>query len=95
MDTVGPFPRVKLGVGVMLATHPYLLSRWWMSRSYISSPHWRQNDAPGHLCFHFKYKYQSEKSVNGQLRMDPKEQNVKDVRMASNGIMLIKDFLQI
>jgi hypothetical protein len=31
-------PEVKRGRGVMLTTHPYLIQRSWMSRSYTSSP---------------------------------------------------------
>jgi hypothetical protein len=31
-------PGVKRGRGVMLTTHPHLVPRSWMSRSYISSP---------------------------------------------------------
>jgi hypothetical protein len=31
-------PGVKRGRGVMLTTHPHLVSRSWMSRSYTSSP---------------------------------------------------------
>jgi len=31
-------PGVKRGRGVMLTTHPYLVPRSWMSRSYTSSP---------------------------------------------------------
>jgi hypothetical protein len=32
-------PGVKRGRGVMLTTHPHLVPRSWMSRSYTSSPH--------------------------------------------------------
>jgi hypothetical protein len=38
MGTGSPFPGVKRGRGVTLTTHPHLVSRSWMSRSYISSP---------------------------------------------------------
>jgi hypothetical protein len=31
-------PGVKRGQGLMLTTHPYLVPRSWMSRSYTSSP---------------------------------------------------------
>jgi hypothetical protein len=45
MVTRGPFPRVKRGQGVMLTTHPHLVPRLSMSRSYTSSsphtPPWR------------------------------------------------------
>jgi hypothetical protein len=34
----GPFLGVKRGRGVTLTTHPHLVPRSWMSRSYISSP---------------------------------------------------------
>jgi hypothetical protein len=34
----GPFPGAKLGRGVTLTTHPHLVLRTRMSRSYISSP---------------------------------------------------------
>jgi hypothetical protein len=35
VGTGGPFPGVKLGRGVMLTTHPHLVLRLRMSRSYI------------------------------------------------------------
>jgi hypothetical protein len=39
MGTGGPFtPGVKCGRGVTLTTHPHLVPRSWMSRSYTSSP---------------------------------------------------------
>jgi hypothetical protein len=34
----GPFPGVKHGRGVTLTTHPHLVLRSWMSRSYTFSP---------------------------------------------------------
>jgi hypothetical protein len=37
MGTGGPFPGVKRGRGVTLTTHPHLVSRSRMSRSYTSS----------------------------------------------------------
>jgi hypothetical protein len=38
MGTGGPFPGVKRGRGVMLTTHPNLVPRSGMNRSYTSSP---------------------------------------------------------
>jgi hypothetical protein len=38
MGTGGPFLGVKRGRGVTLTTHPYLVPRSRMSRSYIFSP---------------------------------------------------------
>jgi hypothetical protein len=38
MGTGGSFPRVKRSRGVMLTTHPHLVPRLSMSRSYTSSP---------------------------------------------------------
>jgi hypothetical protein len=38
MGTGDPFPGVKRGRGVMLTTHPHLMLRSRMSRSYTSSP---------------------------------------------------------
>jgi hypothetical protein len=38
MGTGGPFPGVRRGPGVTLTTHPHLVPRSRMSRSYISSP---------------------------------------------------------
>jgi hypothetical protein len=38
MDTGGPFRRAKRGRGVTLTTHPHLVPRSGMSRSYTSSP---------------------------------------------------------
>jgi hypothetical protein len=37
MGTEGPFPRVKRGRGVTLTTHPHLLPKSLLSRSYTSS----------------------------------------------------------
>jgi hypothetical protein len=37
MGTVGPFPGLKRGRGVTLTTHPHLVPRSRMSRSYTSS----------------------------------------------------------
>jgi hypothetical protein len=38
MGTAGSFPGVKRGRGVTLTTHPHLVPRSRMSRSYTSSP---------------------------------------------------------
>jgi hypothetical protein len=38
MSTGGPFPGAKRGRGVTLTTHPHLVPRSLMSRSYTSSP---------------------------------------------------------
>jgi hypothetical protein len=38
MGTGGPFPRPKHGRGMTLTTHPHLVPRSGMSRSYTSSP---------------------------------------------------------
>jgi hypothetical protein len=38
MGTGGPFPGAKRGRGMTLTTHPHLVSRSRMSRSYTSSP---------------------------------------------------------
>jgi hypothetical protein len=38
MGTGGPFPGAKRGRGVTLTTHPHLVPRSRMSRSYTSSP---------------------------------------------------------
>jgi hypothetical protein len=38
VQTGGPSPGVKRGRGVTLTTHPYLVPRSLMSRSYTSSP---------------------------------------------------------
>jgi hypothetical protein len=38
MGTEGPFPGAKRDRGVTLTTHPHLMSRSRMSRSYTSSP---------------------------------------------------------
>jgi hypothetical protein len=37
VDTGGPFPWVKCGRGMTLTTHPHLVPRLWMSRSYTAS----------------------------------------------------------
>jgi hypothetical protein len=44
MGTGGTFPGVKSGRGVMLTTHPHLVPRSRMSRSYTSSPPKRHHD---------------------------------------------------
>jgi hypothetical protein len=38
MGTGGPFPRAKLGRDVTLTTHPHLVPRSGMSRSYTPLP---------------------------------------------------------
>jgi hypothetical protein len=38
MGTGGPFPGAKRGRGVTLTTHPHLVPRSWMSRSYTPLP---------------------------------------------------------
>jgi hypothetical protein len=38
MGTGDPFPAVKLDRGLTLTTHPHLVPRSWMSRSYTFSP---------------------------------------------------------
>jgi hypothetical protein len=48
MGTGGPFPRAKRGRGVTLTTHPHLIPRSRMSRSYTASTPWR---VAGLLCF--------------------------------------------
>jgi hypothetical protein len=52
MGTEGPFPGAKRGQGVTLTTHPHLVPRSRMSRSYTSSPShappWRVAEL---LCF--------------------------------------------
>jgi hypothetical protein len=45
MGTRGPFPGVKRGRSVTLTTHPHLVRRSWMSKSYTSSP-----PAPKKVC---------------------------------------------
>jgi hypothetical protein len=44
VDTGGPFPGAKRGRGMTLTTHPHLMLRSRMSRSYISSPPKRHHD---------------------------------------------------
>jgi hypothetical protein len=43
MGTGGLFPGAKRGWGVTLTTHPYLMPRSRMSRSYTSSPYKRRH----------------------------------------------------
>jgi hypothetical protein len=38
VGTAGRYPGVKRGRGVTLTTHPHLVARSWMSRSYTSRP---------------------------------------------------------
>jgi hypothetical protein len=49
IGTRGPFLGVKCGRGLMLTTHPHLMSRSRMIRSYISSPPWHLHDVAGQL----------------------------------------------
>jgi hypothetical protein len=63
MGTGGPFPRVKRDRGVTLTTHPHLVMRSWMSRSYTSSPPqappWRLE---GRLYFTYNDTQSSERN---------------------------------
>jgi hypothetical protein len=45
------YPRIKRGRGVTLTTHPHLVPRSRMSRSYTSSPQAPQRRVAGLLCF--------------------------------------------
>jgi hypothetical protein len=60
MGTGGPLPRANRGRGMMLTTHPHLLKRSRMKRSYTSSPHWFIRGIAGQLRFYFM---ESESSV--------------------------------
>jgi hypothetical protein len=44
-------PGLKRGRGVKVDTHPNLVQRSRMSRSYTSSPPWRFMAVPGQICF--------------------------------------------
>jgi hypothetical protein len=52
MGTVVLTPGVKRGRGVTLTTHPHLVPRSWMSRSYTSSPSCASRGVPWD-CFTF------------------------------------------
>jgi hypothetical protein len=56
MGTGGPFPGAKRGRGVTLTTHPHIVPRSGMSRSYTSSPpqapSWRVEEL---LCYFFYF----------------------------------------
>jgi hypothetical protein len=43
MGSGGPFPGVNRSRGLTVTTHPHLVLRSRMSRSYMSSPPWRLN----------------------------------------------------
>jgi hypothetical protein len=47
MGTGSPFLGIKRGWGVMLATHPHLMLRSRVSRSYIASPPWLLHGGSG------------------------------------------------
>jgi hypothetical protein len=51
VDNKGPFPEVKCGRRVKLTTHPHLVPRSIMSRSYTASPSWSLHGVAGHLYF--------------------------------------------
>jgi hypothetical protein len=51
MGTGGPFSWRKRGRGVTLTTHPHLVPRSRMSRSYTSSPPSATKGVAGLLCF--------------------------------------------
>jgi hypothetical protein len=51
MSTGCPFLGVKRGRGATLTTHPHLVPRSKMNRSYISSSPWRLNGVAGQLYF--------------------------------------------
>jgi hypothetical protein len=51
-------PGIKRGRGVTLTTHPHLVPKSRMSRSYISSPPWRLHGLAGKLYFYFMTFFQ-------------------------------------
>jgi hypothetical protein len=51
VDNKGPSPEVKCGRRVTLITHPHLVPRSIMSRSYTASPSWSLRGVAGHLYF--------------------------------------------
>jgi hypothetical protein len=63
MSTGGPFPGVKRGQGLMLTTHPHLVFKLRMSRSYASSPpqapSWR---VTGQLYLHLQIQHLTQRS---------------------------------
>jgi hypothetical protein len=64
--TGGPFPGVKRGRGMTLTTHPHLVPRSGMSRSYIplpQAPSWR---VAGLLCFAFVYYKEKVESIGNK-----------------------------
>jgi hypothetical protein len=57
MGTGDPFPGLKRSRRVALNTHPYLVSRSRMSRSYISSLPWLMHGVTGQFYFIFAKGY--------------------------------------
>jgi hypothetical protein len=53
MGIEGPFPVVKRGRGVTLTTHPHLVPRSRIGRSYISSPPSRLHGGSGTALLYF------------------------------------------
>jgi hypothetical protein len=47
VSTSGPFPGIKRGLRVTLTTHPHLVPRSRISRTYICSPPWCLHDSSG------------------------------------------------
>jgi hypothetical protein len=56
MGTGGPFPGAKRGRGATLTTHPHLVPRSGMSRSYTSSPPSASMACSGTALLYFPYK---------------------------------------
>jgi hypothetical protein len=66
--TGGPFPGVKRGEGMTLTTHPHLVPRSGMSRSYIplpKAPSWRVL-CFALLCFAFVYYKEKVESIGNK-----------------------------
>jgi hypothetical protein len=61
-------PGVKRGRGVTLTTHPYLVPRSWMSRSYTSSPLPLHRCVVGLLCFCFRETWMQNGYFNYEKR---------------------------
>jgi hypothetical protein len=62
---------VKSGLGVTPTTHPHVQPRSRMSRSYTSSPAWRQQDSFTLLCIFYEVRTEFLKKIKAFLEIVP------------------------
>jgi hypothetical protein len=91
MGIGGPFPGTKRGRGVMLTTHPHLVPRSWMSRSYTSSPPSAAMACRGTaLLFFCLHEYDNSIKV-GQSSFDSGRSDINNATALGHCQLLQKD----